>query len=105
MGAVPGWLLRHQVRIEPHIGDGAYGPIYGPEATVRAMVDDTVRIVRAPTGAEVTSSSTIYTRRGVVCPPGSRVTLPSGRRTTAITTADRDGGGLPTPDHQEVTLE
>ncbi|MYW03465.1 hypothetical protein [Streptomyces sp. SID3343] len=105
MGAVPGWLLRHRVRIEPYIGDSAYGPLYGAELTVRAMVDDTTRIVRSPTGAEVTSSTTVYVRRGVACPPGSRVTLPSGRRTVAISTADRNGGGLPTPDHQEVSLE
>ena len=78
MSSIPGWLLRHQVTVEPYIGDGAYGPVYGPSTTVRAMVDEQTREVRAPDGEQVTSSSTVYCRPEVDAPPQSRVTLPSG---------------------------
>lgn len=105
MSAVPGWLLRHRVRIEPYIGESAYGPLYGPEAEVRGFVDEAVREVRSPTGEVVVSTATLIIRRGVTCPPRSRVTLPSGRRTRVIGDGDRHGGGLPTPDHQEVSCE
>lgn len=105
MSSIPGWLLRHQVTVEPYIGDGAYGPVYGPSTTVRAMVDEQTREVRAPDGEQVTSSSTVYCRPEVDAPPQSRVTLPSGRTTRVIAAHPRDGGGLPTPDHIEIQLE
>jgi hypothetical protein len=47
-------------------------------------------------------------RLAETCPVGSRVTLDAGapheRQATVITAARHDGGGLPTPDHLEVTL-
>ncbi|MFB8241998.1 hypothetical protein ACFC58_36235 [Kitasatospora purpeofusca] len=104
MPAIPGWLLRHRVSIEPYEGDGAYGPVYGTPGTVRAFVDAKVREVRSPTGEQVVSSSTAYCPPGTAAPPGSRVTLPDGRQTHVIAVYERDGGGLPTPDHTEIQL-
>jgi hypothetical protein len=47
-------------------------------------------------------------RLAETCPVGSRVTLYAGteieRKATVLTAARHDGGGLPTPDHLEVTL-
>ncbi|MGW7198455.1 hypothetical protein [Streptomyces chryseus] len=105
MGALPRRLLRHQVTIEPLIGQGPYGPQYGPPVVSRGFLDAKTRMVRSPGGEEVTSSSTFYTRLDTVAPPGSRATLPDGTPTTVIGALRRDGGGLPTPDHLEVQLQ
>lgn len=105
MSRIPGWLLRHTIVIEPHLGESSTGPVYGPPQRVRAFVDEQTRTVRSPGGEEVTSSSTAYCAPGTTAPPLSRVTLPSGRTTTVIATLSRDGGGLPTPDHVEIQLQ
>lgn len=105
MGALPGWLLVHQVFVEPFEGEGPFGPEYGSQVPVRCFLDESRRYVRDATGTQVIAEATFHAPLATVCPPGSRVTLPSGRQTTAITSARRDGGGLPTPDHLEVTLQ
>jgi hypothetical protein len=97
-------LLQHEVTIEAYLGDSAYGPQYGPPETVRALVEEKIRTVRNRQGEEVTSSTTVYLLPSQACPPESRVTTPWGRIASVITSALRDGGGLPTPDHREVTL-
>ncbi|MFJ1865546.1 hypothetical protein ACIOD1_13025 [Streptomyces sp. NPDC088097] len=90
--------------IEPYAGDSAYGPQYGPAVTVRAFVTEKVRTVRDKRGEEVVASTTVYLLPTQDCPPESLVTTPSGRTASVITSALHDGGGLPTPDHREVTL-
>ncbi|NJP70042.1 hypothetical protein [Streptomyces sp. C1-2] len=105
MSKIPGWLLRHEITIEPYKGDSSTGPVYGSPARVRAFVDEQTRAVRSPGGEDVTSSSTAYCAPGTKAPPLSRVTLPSGRVTTVIACLPRDGGGLPTPDHTEIQLQ
>lgn len=104
MGVIPGFLLRHRVTIEPYLGDSGYGPRYGPPAVVRAFVTEKIRTVRDERGEEVVASTTLYMLPGQECPPESRVTAPSGRTASVITSDLHDGGGLPTPDHREVTL-
>lgn len=102
---IPGFLLRHQVTVEPYLGDGGYGPQWGDPVSVRCFLEEKTRLVRAPDGREVTSSSTFYCRLDAVdAPPESKVTLPGDRPTTVIQQARHDGGGLPTPDHLEVQL-
>lgn len=102
---IPTFLLRHEVTVEPYLGDSGYGPQYGDPVSVRCFLEEKTRLVRAPDGREVTSSSTAYCRLDAVdAPPESRVTLPGGRQTTVIDQARHDGGGLPTPDHLEVSL-
>ncbi|GGR71168.1 MULTISPECIES: hypothetical protein [Streptomyces] len=105
MSRIPGWLLRHRIRVEPYRGTSSKGPVYGPPQDVRCFLDEQTRTVRSPGGDEVTSSSTAYAAPGTTVPPQSRVTLPSGRVTRVITLLNRDGGGLPTPDHVEIQLE
>ncbi|MGW4648043.1 hypothetical protein [Kitasatospora sp. NPDC004289] len=104
MGTVPGWLLRHQITIEPYLGDAAYGPVYGPPVTVRCLLEEKTREVRSSTGEQVISSSTAYCPPGTTGPPSSRVTLPDGRLTSVIAKLDRSAPGLPTPDHVELQL-
>ncbi len=101
---LPKFMLGHTVTVEPYLGRTSVGPRYGPASPVRCFVDEQTRTVRDPTGREVVSSSTFYARPGIDCPQDSRVTLPSGRKTTVIARLDRDGGGMPTPDHVEVQL-
>ncbi|MFB7029672.1 MULTISPECIES: hypothetical protein [unclassified Streptomyces] len=103
--AIPKSAFGHTVTVEPYLGRTSVGPRYGPPTTVKCLVDAKTRTVRSATGAEVVSSSTFYARPGLVCPPESRVTLPDSRKTTVIAFLDRDGGGLPTPDHVEVQLQ
>lgn len=91
--------------VEPFLGNSSKGPLYGPAVDVRCFVLEKTRMVRAPSGEEVTSSTTVYARLETVCPAKSRVTLPSGRRSTVIDAVRQDSGGLPTPDHLEVQLQ
>ncbi|WP_260605287.1 hypothetical protein [Streptomyces sp. WAC01280] len=104
---VPGWLLRHRVTVEPYLGDSAYGPRYGPPvADVPAMVAETVKQVRrASDGREVVSTAQVIIAPGLACPAGSRVTLPDGRVSTAISTAQHTAPGLPVPQSTEVMCE
>lgn len=101
---IPSFLLTHTAWVEPFLGNSATGPRYGPSSEVRCFVEEKTRMVRDPGGEEVTSSSTFYARPTAVCPAKSRVTLPSGRKTTVIEAIRQEGGGLPTPDHLEVRL-
>lgn len=101
---IPGVLLQHEVTIEAYLGDTSTGPSYGPPVAARAFVEEKARTVRDARGEEVVASTTVYLLPSQDCPPESRVTTPSGRIASVITSARRDGGGLPTPDHREVTL-
>ncbi|SDM46394.1 hypothetical protein SAMN04487981_101605 [Streptomyces sp. cf386] len=97
--------LRHTVTVEPYEGNSAVGPLYGQPVQVRCFLEEKNRLVRAPDGREVTSSTTFYCRLDAVdAPPESKVTLPGDRQTTVIDQARHDGGGLPLPDHLEVQL-
>jgi hypothetical protein len=64
------------------------------------LVDDERQMVRDDEGTEVVSGTRIFFRPGAYCPAGSRVTV-SGRQMIAVTSYNRDGGRLPTPDHVE----
>lgn len=101
---IPGWLLRHEVTIEAYLGDTSTGPRYAAAVTARAYVEEKAKTVRNAAGEEVTASTTLWLLPTQECPPESRVTVPSGRTASVITSARYDGGGLSTPDHREVTL-
>ncbi|MFE7262254.1 hypothetical protein ACFU9B_09325 [Streptomyces sp. NPDC057592] len=102
---VPPSLLRHRIGVEPYLGDGAYGPLYGPLVEHPALVGQTTRVVRAADGREVVSSAQVIAAPDMDCPAGSRVTLPGGRITTAISTAAHTAPGLPVPESTEVMCE
>jgi len=105
VSTIPGSLLRYTVTIEVYSGESAYGPQYAAPVAARAYVEETSRTVRAKDGEEVTSTATkMWLFPTQECPPESRVTLPSGRVASVITSTLYSGGGLPTPDHREVTL-
>ncbi|MEV0438947.1 hypothetical protein AB0I84_09515 [Streptomyces spectabilis] len=103
---MPRFLLRHRVVVEPYLGDSAYGKRYGPaRADVPALVAETVRQVRAPDGRQVTSTAQVIAEPGLVCPVGSRLTLPTGRTTTALSVDHHTAPGLPVPACTEVMCE
>lgn len=97
-------MLRHEVVVEPHLGTGPAGPVYGEPVTYRAYVEDRRQLVRSATGAEVVSETTTYLNPGADIPAESRVTLPSGRRATVISVADQEGPPGSAMDHLEVAL-
>ncbi|MFF4738782.1 hypothetical protein ACFY2W_23295 [Streptomyces sp. NPDC001262] len=103
---VPPALLRHRITVEPAAGEGAYGPQYRHAIPdVPALVDSSPRLVRAPDGRQLTASATLITGPTLDCPPGSRITLPDGRTTTAITVTRHTAPGLPVPACTEVVCE
>lgn len=103
MAALPPWLLVHEATIEPYEGDSATGPIFGDPVTVRCFVDEGRTVVRDDTGRETVSSATLYAPLDTAVSAEDRVTV-RGRTAEVLTTKRRDGGGLPTPDHIEVSL-
>lgn len=102
---VPRWLLRHRVTIAPYIGDTAYGPAYGPPVVVRALVAEAARDARDREGRETLSTAQIICEPDTVCPPESRITLPTGRQTRALSVAHHTAPGLPVPESLEVMCE
>nr|WTB07397.1 hypothetical protein OG546_26170 [Streptomyces antimycoticus] len=103
---VPRWLLRHRIKVEPYLGDSAYGPRYGPPVEdVPALVALALRTVRDREGRAVTSTATVYAGPDLDCPPESRITLPDGRITKAIAVAQHTAPGLPVPESVEVSCE
>lgn len=105
MGTDISFMFVHTITVAPFEGVGPRGKVYGAPVPVACLFEEKVRLVRAPSGDQVTSSSTAYAALDTVCPAESKVTTPSGRLTTVILAARRDGGGvLPTPDHLEIQL-
>ncbi|TDC87591.1 hypothetical protein E1292_46580 [Nonomuraea deserti] len=98
---IPEWVFTHEAAIEAFLGDGAYGPIFAAPVTERCLVDDERKLVRNAEGSETVSDTTIFFPDGAHCPEGSRVTV-NGRTTTVIASHNRNGGGVPTPDHTDV---
>jgi hypothetical protein len=95
----------HEVVLAPLVGSGGYGDVHGPPRLVRCLMEDRTQLVRDRTGAEVVSSTSVFAGPDAPDgPPGSLVTLPSGRVTTVITQARRSSGPLDLPDHVEWAL-
>ncbi|WP_406321047.1 hypothetical protein [Streptomyces sp. NBC_00519] len=100
---VPGRLLRHRIAVEPYLGDSAYGPRFGPQAAdVPALVAAAHKQVADKDGRTVTATAQVIAAPDLDCPPGSRITLPGGRTTTALTVNEHTAPGLPVPASTEV---
>lgn len=103
---VPPSLLRHRITVEPYAGEGAYGEQYRHAVpNVPAFVDSSPRLVRAADGRQVTATATVIAGPALDCPPGSKITLPDGRRTKAIAVNHHTAPGLPVPACTEVSCE
>ena len=112
------WFV-HTATVETFQGTNGYGQdVFAAPVTVPCFTDDSRRLVRDKTGAEVVSETTLFTSAadGALFTTNSRVTLP-----TATDTADgdplpprvsrvikaniNDSGPLKLPDHAEVNLQ
>lgn len=103
---VPAYLLRHRITVEPYAGDTAYGPTYGPPVSdVPALVSEQVRQTRDAEGRQVVSTASVIAGPDLDCPTGSRITLPSGRTTRALSVGRHTAPGLPVPACIEVMCE
>lgn len=102
---IPGFLLQHEVTVEAWEGEGPYGRKYAAPVTVQCWLEERTHVVVSPSGEQVTSSATFWALPDAVCPAKSRVQLPSGRTTLAITDAPQNPGLLPAPSHLEVHLQ
>ena len=99
----------HTVTLERLTDSGGYGSTYAPAETLDAFVNDANKLVRAPSGDQVVSSTQVALPKTVgYVQPRSRVTLPAifgGRTTTVISCSVADAGGLPElADVEHVTL-
>lgn len=106
-------LVPHEFGVRRLTGSGSGGDVFTPAspadpATVTGFWSDGTKLVRDMDGQEVVSSAQAAHPIGDDrIPPGSLVTAPAqfgGGTFTVITTARGDGGGLPTPDHWEISL-
>lgn len=93
---------------KPKLGEGTYGPSYGPEVVVkRAAIDDKRKLIRTADGREIMSQSRIAVDPEHLMPVGSLVTIWRGRanqrETTALVVAVAEWPGLPR--FVEVALE
>lgn len=96
----------HTVTITPCTGHGAYGDVYGTAVDATPVyVEQKRRLVRAPDGSQVVSSTTAYAPLTTVVPDRSRIELPDGRETLVISVATHRAAGLPLPEHIEIVCE
>lgn len=100
---LPAYFRTHTITVEPYLGGGAHGPVFGPPVMVTCRVEEKAQLVRANTGAEVVSSTTVACDSDVVIPPESRVTV-NGRVTSVLSVADPSTGGRSELDHKEAFL-
>lgn len=92
----------HTISVEPYLGSGAYGSVYGPPVSVGCRVEDGVRLVRTASGDEAVSTATVFCDPDTVIPAESRVTV-KGRVTTVLLVSD-PSTGRSRLDHLEVSL-
>src|SRR5687767_10082199 len=79
-------MCRHTVRIEAFAGTNVSGArSYSTGNDYPARIVGKRQIVRANTGAEVVSNTTIYVATDIQIDPKSRLTLPSGSYPSANT--------------------
>jgi hypothetical protein len=96
----------HAVTVEAYRGDGATGPIFDlPVVVTPCYVDYVQRLLRAPDGSLVMSTSTVYAQPAVDAPAGTRVTTPDGKSMTVIACGVMSACGLPLPEHTVISCE
>ena len=87
---LPDRFLPHRrlVTYRPKLGEGAYGPVYGPQVVApRAAIDDKRRLVRTADGRELVAQSRVALDLEHLMPEGSEVTIWAGQVNERTTTA------------------
>ncbi|MEV0586323.1 hypothetical protein [Nonomuraea sp. NPDC050310] len=97
--------MRHTITVQPYIGSGPGGRVFGAPVTYRAYVQDKRQLVRNAAGQEVVSEATAYVGDPAAnIPADSKVTVPAGRTALVITANRREGALHALRDHLEITL-
>jgi hypothetical protein len=104
VGALPTYLLTHTMLVEPYLGASGTGPAYGRPVEVRCFVEPVRSTARGGETRTSVGGSTVYAPLDTPITPEARVTI-EGKRVEVVSVVRHDGGGLPTPDHLEITVQ
>jgi hypothetical protein len=80
------------VHVEPYLGSGSAGPVYGPPDAFPCLLSRQTRMVRDAQHREVVSSATLYATDPALRLPrsGDRAVLPDGARLAVIATVTHE---------------
>lgn len=107
-GSIPRWALRHEMFVEPYLGQTGNGPSYGPRVSVRCHIEDGHRTKRGSaqaSGRTVGDESTAWCELAYadIVTPEARVTI--FRRVVEVTKVRRrEFLAAATPNHLEITF-
>ena len=107
---LPAFLQQDSITIESYLGDGAYGPTYGPPEVIKCFLDDGRKFVRDSNGEQVVSETTVYidlinaNALGTPITAYSRVDIGT-RKTTVLAVKIQDTPNLPTVNFLELSLK
>jgi len=93
------------VQVRALTGSGGMGDVHANAVTVLALVDQSSRLVRDPSGVEVVSTATVYAPANTVAPPGSLVQLPGETGERRVITTSTPATGDPDLDGVDLALE
>lgn len=79
MKQIPGFVMRHEVEVEPFLGTNAAGEVYGVKTKVKCHFVEQTKMVRNAQGEEVSSTASYVAVPTHRPPENSRVTASSGR--------------------------
>jgi len=98
-------LFTQSVSVQTYQGHGAYGASFASPVTIKCFVNDARKLVRAPDGTEVVSSTTLYAPLASVdaFAVGSKVTV-NTRVATVLGAYRRDSAGPTSAFHTQVDL-
>jgi hypothetical protein len=98
-------LFTQTVTVKTYQGAGAYGGSFSTPVTVKCFINDARKLVRAPDGTEVVSSTTLYAPLAAVdaFAVGSKVTV-NDREATVLGAYRRNSAGPASAFHTQVDL-
>lgn len=106
MKQIPGFMMRHRVRVRPFLGTNATGEVFGPGREVRCHFTEKIKMVRNAQGEEVGSSSSYITTPDHRPPQNSEVTLPDGVTKRRVVAFERyTWPGMSVPANSQVFLD
>lgn len=105
MKQIPGFMMRHRVKVEEFIGTNSVGEVYGPKVEIRCHYADKVKMVRNSSGEDVSSSSFYITTPDHRPAENSRVTTPYGDVRKVIGLDSATWPGMSVPANVQVYLD
>lgn len=90
--------------IEPLLGSGGMGEVYGPATPVACQIEQETRLVRNQDAAEVVSTSTLLCPEGTIAPAGSLVLLPGETAKRTVISSGRQHADDPDLTGVEIAL-